>query len=203
MTLRRTETRLSVERELPGPDGPRRARLEARFESDPAQAPVGAEEVGEALRSLAAELDAAVARVAPAATAAGRGDRPLPELVEAYHPRQFELLDLLREEGEITPGEHALLHRYLSERGTGAIASAGEFPIVERPLAAAPLAVDRAPTTPRPVPELLALYRIESLKQAGAVRARRQISYEEYMALKRHFAGRDPADAPPAAPGPA
>jgi hypothetical protein len=37
------------------------------------------------------------------------------------------------------------------------------------------------------VPELLRTFQIETLRQAGAVRARRQISFEEYMALKRHF----------------
>ena len=30
-------------------------------------------------------------------------------------------------------------------------------------------------------------YAVDSLKQAGAVRARREISFAEYMALKRHF----------------
>jgi hypothetical protein len=33
----------------------------------------------------------------------------------------------------------------------------------------------------------LRVYQINSLKQAGAVRARREISFSEYMALKRHF----------------
>jgi hypothetical protein len=57
--------------------------------------------------------------------------------------------------------------------------------------------LDRTPSSPRPVDELVRTYRIESIKQAGAVRARRQISYEEYMALKRHFQSEPPVPVPP------
>jgi hypothetical protein len=49
------------------------------------------------------------------------------------------------------------------------------------------------------VEELLHTYQITSLRQAGAVRARRQISFDEYMSLKRHFAASE-AGAPD--PGP-
>lgn len=140
---------------------------------------------------LTAELAAAVAQVAPGASAPTRADRSLPELIEAYHPRQAELLDLLRDEGELTPMEYDRLRAHLAAPAPQP-APAG-VPITERPIAAAPLENDRAPIVPRPVDELLRAYQITSLKQAGAVRARRQISYEEYMALKRHFAPATPA----------
>jgi len=58
---------------------------------------------------------------------------------------------------------------------------------VETPLAAAPALAGRPDEGARTVAELLRLYRIDSLKQAGAVRARREISFAEYMALKRYF----------------
>ena len=143
-----------------------------------------------------------------------RPDRELTELVETYRPRQSELVDLLRDEGELTAVEHGRLREYLAAGTTrlpdrsfeDAPASArspasrdGPAPTMAPPLAAAPLESDRTPSTSRPVPVLLEQYQISSLKQAGAVRARRQISYEEYMALKRHFGGPAAATAPPAA----
>ena len=192
MTHRRTEIRLSVERDLTGPDGTRRARLEARLEPDRPGEPLTPEELRAALAALRTELDLAVGSV-PAAEPV-RTDRPLTELVDAYHPRQAELIELLEAEGEITAGESAALRRFLAERAAvPSVAPVAGVPLVERPIAAAPLAGDRSPEVARPVGELLSLYRIESLKQAGAVRARRQISYEEYMALKRHFAEKDAA----------
>jgi hypothetical protein len=72
----------------------------------------------------------------------------------------------------------------------------GVPPPTDRPIAAMPLEADRTPSTPRPTGQLLDQYRIESLKQAGAVRARRQISFEEYMALKRHFSAQAAGGAP-------
>ncbi len=201
MTLRRTEIRLSVERDLPGSDGARRARLEARLEPDRPDAPLAPEEVRAALAALSAELDLALGPIAGAKE--GRPERSLAELVEAYHPRQAELIELLREEGEITAGESVVLERFLAERAPLPPAPfVGGVPVVERPIAAAPLAGDRSPEVARPVRELLTLYRIESLKQAGAVRARRQISYEEYMALKRHFAEPEAAGAAGTPAGP-
>jgi len=184
VTLRRTEIDLAVERDVVGEDGvARRFRATSRLVLDPADAPAPEAELRERLRALADELD----RSLPEGRAVGgaREERSTKELVETYRPRQLELLDLLREDGELSSDEFARLRQYLVERPGGVVP---EVPVTDRPIAAAPLALDRTPLVPRPVRELLELYRIESLKQAGAVRARRQISYEEYMALKRHFA---------------
>jgi hypothetical protein len=63
-----------------------------------------------------------------------------------------------------------------------------------------PLAAEPKLPPARPVPELLRTFQIASLRQAGAVRARRQISFAEYMALKRHFESTDGDAKPPAAP---
>ncbi len=57
----------------------------------------------------------------------------------------------------------------------------------DQPLAAAPIVAERSLEGARSVSELRRTYQIDTLKQAGAVRARRQISFAEYMALKRHF----------------
>ncbi len=198
MPLRPTSVDLTVERELLGDDGvPRRYRLSARFASEPAGEEASVEELRSRFQSLSRQLDLAVGGGA-APSPEPRATRPLAELVETYRPRQRELVDLLLAEGELSRDEAEQLHRYLEERARGV---AGEVPLVERPIAAAPIAADRSPTVPRPVPELLASYKIESLRQAGAVRARRQISYEEYMALKRHFGALEAAAsaAPPAA----
>lgn len=179
---------LTVEREVVGEDGvARRYRLTATFDAGASEGPLPSDELRDRFKALAQELDHAVPS---GAAEPGRPDRSLPELVETYRPRQRELIDLLLAEGEVSEEEAARLRTYLEERATGV---SSEVPITERPIAAAPLASDRAPTTSRPVPELLRLYKIESLRQAGAVRARRQISYEEYMALKRHFAVVEPA----------
>ena len=183
MAPRRTSVDIAVEREAVGEDGVSRTyRLAETIALDAAQPSLSSDELRARYRALSEELDRAIP--AGAAAPAARPDRPLAELVETYRPRQRELLDLLRSEGELTLEEFTRLQRYLDERAAGV---AGEIPEAERPIAAAPIGVDRTPATPRAVPELLRLYKIESLKQAGAVRARRQISYEEYMALKRHF----------------
>jgi hypothetical protein len=77
---------------------------------------------------------------------------------------------------------------YLGARGSRIEPRAVPPPsVVDRPLAAAPVGVDRSLPPARPVADLLREFGITSLKQAGAVRARRQISFAEYMALKRHF----------------
>ena len=144
------------------------------------------------LERLREQLDAAVRVVLPAGTPVPRPDRSVDELIETYRPRQPELLDLLRDEGELSASEHDALRRRLFEGEEARPAPAG-VPITQRPIAAAPLESDRAPAIARPIEELLRIYQITSLKQAGAVRARRQISFEEYMALKRHFAAPAPA----------
>jgi hypothetical protein len=185
------EIELSVERPL-GPEGAAGgvARLTARFSVE-GEAPEPGD-LARTLDELKADLDALVGPPI-AAVPIDRADRSLTELVGAYRPRQRELVDLLREEGEITPGEHALLVEYLqvpsvSFTSPTAAPAAPTESLADRPLAAMPIAVERGPAA-RPVSELLQQYQIESLKQAGAVRARRQISFAEYMALKRHFEG--------------
>jgi hypothetical protein len=162
-------------------------RLAARFEIPPDGSGPDHSELARALDDLQADLDGIVGPLLAAAPAA-RVDRDLTELVETYRPRQRELVDLLLGEGELTANEHARLVEYL-----GAPPAAAEPPSpppalrVETPIAAAPALAGRPDEGARPVPELLRRYRIDSLKQAGAVRARREISFAEYMALKRHF----------------
>lgn len=208
MPPRRTLLHLSVERDLPGddPDRPTRVRLSADLEPPADGRALPSEELAAAIRELRAELDAAVGP-----GGAPRPDRSLPELVQTYRPRQAELIELLHDEGELSDGEHAALREYLAAGGSGGPAlpgspaferasDVGTSPLVrgdataatipapaERPLAAAPLAHESAPGVARSIPELLSKFQIATLKQAGAVRARRQISFEEYMALKRHF----------------
>jgi len=197
VTLRRRETELSLERPL-GPEGSAGGvvRLSVRLESPPDGAAPTPSELAEALDGLKADLEALLG--APlAALPALRVDRPLTELIETYRPRQRELVDLLRDEGEISGVEHGFLVEYLSSgpaspRSAPSAAPPAEAPRFDQPIAAVPIAAERPSGTTRPVAELIRQYQIASLKQAGAVRARRQISFEEYMALKRHF---QPADA--------
>ncbi|MCI4339586.1 MAG: hypothetical protein L3J68_04565 [Thermoplasmata archaeon] len=191
MTLRRRETELSLERPL-GPDGPSGGvvRLTVRLDSGPSGEAPSPSELSEALDHLKADLDALVG--APlAALPANRADRELAELIGTYRPRQRELVDLLRDEGEITPNEHGRLVEYLSASASSSPSSPAApvrvEPRFDQPIAAVPIAADRLPEPTRPIAELLRQYQITSLKQAGAVRARRQISFEEYMSLKRHF----------------
>ncbi len=190
MAIRRREIELAVERSLgPVPAPGAVVRLTARFE-------VGEDGQGPTTRELAAELDALKADldalVGPplAAVPIARDDRELTELVETYRPRQRDLIDLLLADGEITPGEHRRLSEYLALRPKEASATAPArpgLPVSEAPLAAVPIVAERSTEPIRPIAELLATYQISSLRQAGAVRARRQISFAEYMALKRHF----------------
>ncbi|MCI4337521.1 MAG: hypothetical protein L3K17_10135 [Thermoplasmata archaeon] len=207
MALKRVGLELSVERELSGAvdRSPGRARLTARFEVE--GGPPTQEEVAQALSDISKELDLAVEALGPGSTRTSRGERPLSELVETYRPRQAELVELLADEGEITRAEAELLRDHLERLPSPTLPIPAserpgreEVPITDRPLAAMPLANDRTPTVARPVDHLIREYRIESLKQAGAVRARRQISYEEYMALKRHFAEPEVAADRPAVP---
>lgn len=179
---------LTVERPLraDNPSGGT-VRLSARFEISPDGSGPSHSELARALDELQADLEGLVGPPLAAAPAA-RPDRDLTELVETYRPRQRELVDLLLGESEITPGEHARLVEYLGAPP----ARAEPTPIVpqrrtETPISAAPILAARPDEGARPVPELLRLYQIGSLKQAGAVRARREISFAEYMALKRHF----------------
>ncbi|MGI0132649.1 MAG: hypothetical protein ACREDK_06115 [Thermoplasmata archaeon] len=209
MSLRRVALELAIEREVGGADGqtPMRVRLTSRFEVDAVDGAVRPDEIAEALRQLLEEADRSIGTPDAAKVAPSRPDRPIAELVETYRPRQVELIDLLAEEGEVTPGEASALraHLVLSRSATGVqppphreaepapLPAEVEPPVQDRPLAALPLVNDRTPTEPRPIDRLIREYRIESLKQAGAVRARREISYEEYMALKRHFVEREVA----------
>lgn len=189
MSLRRKELEISVERPLGSALDPRSevVRLTARFQVEGADPTV--EELEAALNELREELG----RIPGASSGP---DRPLEDLVQAYRPRQAELVDLLRAEGEITPGEHELLRAYVAQRTP-------EHP--EPPAPLAPPATPRAPApTPTPrvggsrtVEAVLEQYRINSLREAGLVRARRQISFDEYMALKHYFESRGGASAAP------
>ncbi len=195
MAERRRPVEISLERTVsdPGAGGPLIVRVSATLEEGAASGPA---ELGAEVQRLRTALDLALTTLQPSGAALVRPDRPLGELIEAYRPRQPELVDLLRDEGELTANEHELLRRHLLAAEAPRPPPAG-VPITDRPIAAAPLEADRAPTTPRSVEELLRVYQIASLKQAGAVRARRQISFEEYMLLKRHFASLAPGPTSP------
>jgi hypothetical protein len=192
--LRRREVELTVERPLPGGTEGGTVRLSARFEPSGEENP-SPRELAEALERLRGDLDALVGPPLAAAPALPT-ERELGELVEAYHPRQRVLLDLLRDEGEISAVEHARLVEYLNAGGNPTPPAPPARPeFTDQPLAAAPIVAERPTEGGRPVAELMRTYQIETLRQAGAVRAKRQISFAEYMALKRHF------EAHPAASG--
>ena len=187
--LKRREVELSVERPAgPGASAGETVRLTARFDVGGDGSGPSSSELAEGLERLRSELEGLVGPPI-AALPAARPDRELTELIETYRPRQRELIDLLRDEGELTAGEHARLGEYLAVRAR----EAPEPPppparsTLEAPIAAVPIVAERSSEAPRPIAELLATYQISSLRQAGAVRARRQISFAEYMALKRHF----------------
>ncbi len=188
MPIRRREVELTVERPL-RPEDPSggAVRLSAKFELPQDGSVPNHSELARAFDDLRADLDGLVG--APlAAVPATRPDRDLTELVETYRPRQRELVDLLLGEGELTVGEHASL---VEDLGAPPAPAEAPSPPEERkfdaPIAAVPIVAGRVGEAGRPVSELLRLYQISSLKQAGAVRARREISFGEYMALKRHF----------------
>ncbi len=202
MPLRRRDVELCVERAL----GPERSggtvRLTARFAVEGGGDDPGPADLARELDRLNADLDALLGPPIAGAPI-GRSDRDRTELVETYRPRQRELIDLLLAEGELTATEHARLVEYLLASGPEAREPPAPAPAVaesDRRLAPGPVdrpAPSAAPsgTAPgaravdgvRTVAELLKTYQIASLRQAGAVRARRQISFSEYMALKRHF----------------
>ena len=193
-----------------GPDrGGSTVRLTVRFDPGEDGAGPSAAELARELEALTEELNALVG-LPMAATPLGRAERELTELIETYRPRQRELVDLLLEEGELTVGEHARLTEYLAAGAASPPATApAPSPVSETERLIATVPIDRAPSsapprgpspvagpkpagTPRTVAELLRTYEITTLRQAGAVRARRQISFAEYMALKRHFEGTAP-----------
>jgi hypothetical protein len=205
VTVRRRELELSVERPLE-PDRPAAGtvRLTARFETPEGGERATPAELAKELDALKADLEALVG-LPIAAVPTARPDRELTELIETYRPRQRELVDLLRDEGGLTASEHARLVEYLALRGRDPTptpfspASETDRLIATVPIDRVPVAVppkdvgDGPPHRVHPAPgarmvdELLRTYQISSLRQAGAVRARRQISFDEYMALKRHF----------------
>jgi len=187
--VRRREIELTVERPL-RPDSPTAGtvRLSAKFDLPPEGPGPDHSDLARALDELQADLEGLLGPPLAAAPAA-RPDRDLTELVETYRPRQRELVDLLLGEGELTVGEHARLVEYLAAPPAPSEARpTPPEPRIEAPIAAAPiLAGGRRDEGGRPVPELLRIFQIGSLKQAGAVRVRGEISFAEYMALKRHF----------------
>jgi hypothetical protein len=182
MAPRRKEYELSVEQELPAAaDGaPRRARLTARFAGESGDTEPDDAEIAHSLRELADRLARASesAGLGRVVGSAARPERALDELLETYRPRQTELVELLHADGELTDGEYAVLRAGVANQAVDA--GAPKVPTTS------PAAAPRA--SGRPVEELLHTYQITSLRQAGAVRARRQISFDEYMSLKRHFA---------------
>lgn len=202
MSVRRRELELSVERRLADDEpGAGVVRLTARLEPAPDGSGPPRPELQAALGELVRELDALLGPAARTSTPP-RAERGLAELVETYRPRQRELIDLLRDEGELTEREHAVLAANLPVpvRTDAPAPRAAPPPPRAEPTAAAerpvpPVPTERGLPAARPVPELLRLYQIGSLRQAGAVRARRQISFAEYMALKRHFESSDTGSA--------
>ena len=192
MSSRRRSVELSVERPLGGraPAGTV-ARLSTTFETGPDSNGPTAAELARTLEELLRDLEPLVGP-ATAGPGPARPDRGLEELVETYRPRQRELVDLLLADGEITAPEHASLLAHLgSPTPPGPTPAAPPAPelgrVGETPIAAVPLSAEPKLPPARPVPELLRTFQITTLRQAGAVRARRQISFAEYMALKRHF----------------
>ncbi len=193
-TGRAADIEIAVEREVLDRQGAsRRVRLSARITSTDATSPPSTSELGEAIRSVDEELEKGCLQ-AGFRLPSSRPDRTREELVETYRPRQSELVDVLLSDGEITEREAELLRSSVRAPGPAAppgppVSAAGTAEAgVLRGLAALPLSNDRTPANARPVEELLRVYQISTLKQAGAVRARRQISYDEYMSLKHHFA---------------
>lgn len=182
---------LSVERPV-GPLGLAGgvARLTVHFEPGPEGTGPTEAELKSALARLIEDLDAVLGAPAPS-SGSGRPERELTELVETYRPRRRELVDALLADGELTATEHDRLIAHLASAPRAVPSSpastAPAIPVADHPIAAAPVVSDQSLPAARPIAELLRTYQIESLKQAGAVRARRQISFAEYMALKRHF----------------
>jgi hypothetical protein len=188
MAPRRKEYELSVAQALPasGDGAPRRVRLTARFPGEPTEGEPDDAELARSLREIADRLARAseTAHVGRPPSEA-RAERTLDELLETYRPRQMELVELLHADGEISTAEYELLRTRMAGDRPAPDASVAPLPVRASP--------DAPRSTGRPVEVLLRSYQITSLRQAGAVRARRQISFEEYMSLKRHFAASEAA----------
>jgi hypothetical protein len=201
VTARRRQLEISVERPLGarGPEGAV-ARLSATFDAGPDGEGPSSSDLAKALDQLLQELEG-VLGPSLGALPASRNDRELEELVQTYRPRQRELVDALLADGELSAGEHqsllAALPALSSAPRPAAHAPPGASPasvvpnVGETPIAAVPIVAEPKLPAARPVPELLRTFQISNLRQAGAVRARRQISFAEYMALKRHFEASD------------
>lgn len=178
-----------MERELlDGSGRPRRVRLAAGF--DPKDELPSDAEIAGALAEIEAAFDRARAamgwREPP-----GRAERQLGELLDTYRPRQASLVEALRADGELSEREAELVLAHLGQGGgTPPPPTEEATPELVPAGGAGPSvgAVAERGGGPRSVADLLRVYRIETLRQAGAVRAQRQISFDEYMALKRHFA---------------
>ncbi len=125
---------LTLERTVTPAGSPTPITVRVSTTWDPAAASDASGALAEEMARLGEQLDAAVALVAPDAVRR-RPDRTVPELVDAYHPRQPELVDLLRDEGELTPGEHAALRAHLEP--TPAPPSFDEYMSLKRHFAAA------------------------------------------------------------------
>ncbi|MGA7923944.1 MAG: hypothetical protein WCA77_08220 [Thermoplasmata archaeon] len=183
---------VSVERYTSGGEGaPARViKLTATIDPEGEDGFPSPEELNHVFTTLTQRLDAALEAGEEPMTAVRGDERGIDELIETYRPRQRELVDLLRAEGEISPREADLLRSHLESRAPRVppppAPEYGREPNFPRQ-DPSPTNVDRIEPVPRPIGELLDTYQIETLKQAGAVRARRQISFAEYMALKRHF----------------
>ncbi len=159
--MKRVGLELSVERATPSTDGraPSIARLSVRFELNPADSRPSVDELHDALAELDRDLGEAVARLSRGSSQSA--DRPLAELIETYHPRQVELIELLRSDGELSDGEATALRRHLSPP----VASAGEPPArlgtsvdthPSRPIEGGAASIDdRIPPNPRSVEDLL------------------------------------------------
>jgi hypothetical protein len=140
------------------------------------------------MEALTERLDSALALSGTFTVKHVESNRTVDELIQAYRPRQVELVDLLREDGEISIQESERMKAHLERHPENLTRS------LSVPPARARGKEEGIPAMPRPVGELIDTYRIESLRQAGAVRARRQISFAEYMSLKRHFSEETKAD---------
>ncbi|MDE1820140.1 MAG: hypothetical protein KGJ23_07650 [Euryarchaeota archaeon] len=187
---------VSVEEEaLPAGDTPAR-RVHLAMTLQPAEgAEVTTEEVQAAVKLLSHHLESAIATLSEGGPsgAGPRPDRPLPDLLETYRPRNLELVDALLWEGELTPTEHQVLQAAV--RTPPERASKGPPPKTapppEAPLATiAPSASSSqgpARTSPRSVDALLRELDLKDMRDANRARGRRMISYEEWAALKSHF----------------
>ncbi len=94
--------------------------------------------------------------------------RSIEVLREIYTPRSPDHVDALLWEGEISREEHGLLLGTLRTRG--------------ETVAPAPAHL------PRPVPVLIEELKLQDMRDVNRARGKRVISYDEWLALKQHFA---------------